>query len=79
MTVLDNVNINHKLVIERDSSYLWGPTREGVPVPLLFWNKLACSPVPQKSNLFSYSLFPNFGFVPLFPSKVDFCSPVALK
>ena len=51
----------------------------GIPVPLFPWNKLACSPVPQKiENLFSYvpcspivSLFPcspqNLTFVPLFP------------
>ena len=42
---------------------------QGVPVPLFPWNKLACSPVPQKSKI--CFMFP----VP----EYCLCSPVPLK
>ena len=47
----------------------WGPPR-GVPVPLFPWNKLACSPVPQKSKIC---------FLMLPVPQYCLCSPVPLK
>ena len=46
--------------------FLW----EGGPVPLFPWNKLACSPVPQKSKI-CFLMFPVLQYC--------LCSPIPLK